>query len=149
MTDSPAQRDWITRSLGFEFPSGPRTEHGPALPVWQAAKDAVDAQLRQLSDRLRKTSLPVLVEVADELEHLLEPFRVGLVAALLAFDRAPVEVKPAARAAAIKALTAALVRLDAEKRLPAVDANGFGVSVSVRATLGAALRRLQHQLAAG
>ena len=39
-----------------------------AAPVWQVAKDVVDGQLRALSDQLRKTAIPELVEVAAEVE---------------------------------------------------------------------------------
>jgi hypothetical protein len=117
-----------------------------AMPVWTAAKDVADTQLRGLSDRLRKSGTPELVEVAAEVETLLEPVRAKLVAALLDYDRAP--ARPETRAAALSAVAAAGTWLGADARVRAVDNNPWGVPVSVAATLGAALLRLQRELAA-
>ena len=116
-----------------------------AMPVWQAAKDMADDQLRALSDALRKTGIPELQEVSADVESLLEQVRVKLAAALLNYDSAP--AKPEARAAALSALTAAGEWLASDERVRAVDGNGFGVPVSVGATVGAALGRLQRELA--
>ena len=69
---------------------------------WQAAKDAVDAKLRTLSDHVRKSSIPEVAQVAGEVETLLAPLRVKLPAALMTYDRTPMLRK--ARDAAMNAL---------------------------------------------
>ena len=116
-----------------------------AAPVWQVAKDVVDGQLRALSDQLRKTAIPELVEVAAEVESLLDQLRVKLATALLNYDSSP--AKPETRAAALSALAAARDWLGADARVRAVDNNSFAVQVTAGATLGAAFGRLQRALA--
>jgi hypothetical protein len=115
------------------------------LSVWQTAKDAADDQLRALSDHLRTIGIPVLNDVSDEVESLLEPLGVKLVAALLNYDRAP--ASPQARAGALSAIAAASDWLHSDERVEAVDNNPFEVAVSAGATLDAALRELQRELA--
>lgn len=114
-----------------------------ALPLWQEAKDGVDTQLRTLADALHKTGIPTLASVAGEVETLLDRLRVTLVAALMEYDGAPSDKT---RAAALAAVQKALAWLDAEPRVAAIDRNPFGVTVTVGATIGAALRQLQSRL---
>jgi hypothetical protein len=152
MPDSAARREWVTRVLGYQFgaPAAPRPPPLPspvkAISVWQTAKDAVDDQLRALSDKLRTAGIPTLIAVSDEVETLLSQVRVGLVAALLEYDGAPAD--PKRRDAALSAIAASSDWLASDARVRAVDTNPFGVTVSARATLGAALRRLQRDVAA-
>ena len=153
MMPIPQQNDWIERVLGVSLnrPSPPNDGHPrtarPTLPIWQTAKDSVDNQLRTLSDSLRKTGVETLAKVAEEVETLLEPLRVKLVGALVAYDTAP--GKPETRAAVAAEVAAAAKWLTSDGRVEAVDKNPFGAPVSARATLGAALKQLHTELGAG
>ncbi len=138
MPDDAARAQWVTRVLGYTFASAQRAQ---AASQWQAAKDSVDAQLRTLSDLLRKTGIRTLADVSDEVAGLLVPTHVSMTAALLAYDKEP--AKPETRSAALAAITAAGKFLASDERVDAVDTNPFGVTVSAAATLGAALRDLQ------
>jgi hypothetical protein len=165
--DVAEQRSWIGRVLGVALPDRPVSRDdtqtranfslarqaealhpgrsGEVLAVWQAAKEAADGQLRLLSDRLRTTGIPALAEVSQDVETLLDQVRVGLVAALLNYDKDP--AKPETRAAALSAIEEASDWLSTDERVRAVDQNPFGVLVTVGATLGAALQELQRDLA--
>ena len=118
---------------------------GKAMEIWQAAKDSVDDQLRELSDELRESAVPELVDVAGEVETLLEPLRVKLAVALLNYDQVR---GPETRAKALQAVSAASEWLASEARVRAVDENPFEVTVTAAATLGAALRQLEGALGA-
>jgi hypothetical protein len=114
--------------------------------VWQGAKDNADAQLGRLYDVLRGSGLPLLGEVAGEIEDTLEAFRVSLVTTLMSFDRATGDNRESARTAALKAVADARTKLSTDSRVLAADSNPFGVPISLQATLGNALEQLQHQL---
>jgi len=147
----PQQNDWIERVLGLSVGRAAAPDRDDnsratkrALPVWQTAKDTVDGQLRALSDKLRKTGVVTLTEVANKVEALLEPLRTELVGALMAYDSAPRTAE--ALAAAVAGVAAAAKWLASDERVEAVDQNPFGVTVSARATLGAALKQLHAEL---
>lgn len=140
------QRRFVELYLGADLPDGASGRDATALlPAWQDAKDAVDDQLRSLSDSLRKSAYDEVVGVADEVETLLEPVRVRITTALMEYDRNPAEA--AKRKAALDAISAAGDWLASDARVKAVDSNPWGVPVSVAATLGAALFRLENDVA--
>ncbi len=145
------QVSWVQRVLGVQMSDGDADTLGgssqaaaKASAVWQEAKEQVDGQLRAFADQLRKTGIPTLLQVADDVGTFLQPLRVGLVKALLDYDTAPGEVNK--RTAALKRVTEALDWIGDDARIREVDANPFGVHVTAAATLGAALRRLQGAL---
>ena len=120
----------------------------PALPVWQTAKDSVDAQLNQLCELLKGTGIPVLTETANEIEEVLGNYRTKLVTALTAYDNAADGAKDKARSEALELVAAYQEGLPQDKHVIAADTNPFGVKVSIRETLGAALADLSSQLQA-
>jgi hypothetical protein len=141
---SDTQRVFLETFLGVSI-SNPAAEGNlTTVTVWNNAKDRVDDQLRSLSDKLRKSALPQVQGVADEVETLLGPLRVNLIAALQNLDAAPGDAK--AQGAARKAVGSARAWLDSDARVRAIDTNPWKVPVSVAATLGQALDRLETQL---
>ncbi|MEW9920306.1 hypothetical protein AB2B41_11860 [Marimonas sp. MJW-29] len=125
-------------------PTPPPTAEITVLADWQAAKDAVDDELRLLSDRLRKSAIPEVQGVADEVETLLSPLRTKMITALMGFQQAPTDAKN--RDAALTALSEAEAWLASDPRVKAIDANPWGVPVTVSATLGGVLRKLQNDV---
>jgi len=117
-----------------------------ALPVWQEAKEAVDAQLGQLYDKLKREGIPVFVTAANQIEGVLASYRTGLVKALAEFDGASGGAKEKARANALQVVADYQARIPKDKHIIAADTNPFGVQVSARETLGAALAGLSKQL---
>lgn len=147
---SQQQRHFLQNYLGIEIASLVDRDlarigaHVPAVPLWQDAKDKVDAQLQLLSDVLRKSGDPDLSDVAGEVETLLEPVRVSLLGALAEYDKAP-ESRPA-RDQASDAVGAARGWLVNEPRVAAVDGNPWGVPMAVEATIGGALDRIDSSI---
>jgi hypothetical protein len=117
-----------------------------ALPVWQEAKEAVDAQLGQLYDTLKREGIPVFVTAANQIEGVLASYRTGLVKALTEYDVASGGAKEKARANALQLVADYQARIPKDKHIIAADTNPFGVQVTARETLGAALAGLSKQL---
>ncbi|MFL4468462.1 hypothetical protein ACERZ8_00725 [Tateyamaria armeniaca] len=113
------QRTFVQTYLGVS-PSSDDTQKVTSMTgLWSDAKDRVDDQLRTLSDRLRKTAIPQVQGVADEVETLLAPLRVQLMAALQNFDASSGD--STAKTAAQKAVGAARAWLDKDARVRAID----------------------------
>ncbi len=146
MAASVEQYAWVQRVLGVESRRGAGAEARLTLPVWQQAKDAVDAQLNGLYDALKRTGIPGLIEFADQIEATLGKFRVGLITALTQYDQASEAAKDKLRSAALATISNYRTMLASDDRVVAADTNPFGVPVTVRAILGQALDQLQQQL---
>jgi hypothetical protein len=118
----------------------------PALPVWREAKEAVDAQLGQLYDTLKREGIPVFVTAANQIEGVLAGYRTGLVKALTEYDVASGGAKERARVNALRVVADYQARIPQDKHVIAADTNPFGVKVTAREILGAALAGLSKQL---
>jgi hypothetical protein len=157
MPTTAEQGNWVKRVLGVDLsttgpkmtkPTGTTGATIPVVRVWSDAKDQVDRQLNALYDVLRQTGIPVLTEVAGQIESVLENYRVGLISALMEYDGAGGAVKEKARIAALSTVNQYQTRLANDAHVTAADTNPFGVAVTVRTTLGAALTALQGRLSA-
>jgi hypothetical protein len=136
------QSSFLRDHLGVVLPDAEAV--GALTPVWQDAKDAADDQLRRLSDILRKSNDPDVVEVADEVETLLQPVRVKMLNALMEADKTPDAAT--ARKTALDIVAETRSWLGSDGRIGAVDDNPWGVPVSVASILGAALDRIEGHL---
>jgi hypothetical protein len=148
MSNTAEQAAWLLRVLGVAAggDAGAATSAQPVVRLWGGAKDAVDQQLGALYTKLRKTGLPVLGKVADEIEAVLGNFRVGLTTALMNYDAATGPKREAARIAALKMVEDYKSRLATDKHVIAADTNPFGVQVTARTTLGKALDTLSARM---
>lgn len=145
MAANDAKREWVERVLDFTFPpENGAGASGSPLVLWNAAKETADAQLRSLSDTLRKTGVPELLEAAGIVDEVLEDYRVDIVKVLVDFDGSSPDARK--RSVAQQTVSTAQARLQADKRMLAVDTNPFGVSLSVRRTLDDAFERIQKEL---
>ena len=158
MPATTEQHDWIKLVLGIDVSAAghkttaPDGGPGAAIPtvrIWNDAKDRVDQQLNVLYGVLNKTGIPVLAEVAGQIEGALENYRVGLIDRLMDYDSAAGATKEKARAAALSAVAQYQKTLADDPYVKVADTNPFGVGVTARTTLGAALADLQGQLALG
>jgi hypothetical protein len=129
-----------------EKPADEAANVSAALPVWQEAKEAVDAQLGQLYDTLKRGGIPVFETAANQIEGVLAGYRTGLVKALAEYDGASGGAKEKARANALQVVADYQARIPKDKHIIAADTNPFGVNVTARETLGAALAGLSKQL---
>lgn len=118
----------------------------PALPVWQQAKETVDAQLNVLYDKLKSFGVPVLEQAASQIEEVLGNYRTKMVVALTNYDNAAGPARDKARAQALEVVASYQEGLANDKHVIAADSNPFGVNVTIRETLGAAFSTLNQQL---
>jgi hypothetical protein len=127
----------------------PASEAAPdtaSVQIWNEAKDNVDGQLNELYALLRRAGLKAFDEIASEIDQVLVRFRVGLAAALIDYDSSSGPARNAAGKKALAIVQDYQSRIPSDKHVIAADTNPFGVSVTVRATLGAALERLSREL---
>jgi hypothetical protein len=137
--------------------SSPATSHaGPettaptkTLEIWQQAKEAVGSQIAKLQAALRQTKEPRFLRIAElGMNGITKRLQVGLHVALLEFDQASGAARAKARSKA-EALVADYQKfLQSNPEVQLVDQNPFGVSVTIRASLGKALDGIAQALAA-
>jgi hypothetical protein len=152
VSGSQAEAEWVERVLGVSVSAGPAAtppvSSRDAMAIWQGAKDAVDQQLAALYATLKQSDIPVLARAADDIESVLAGFRTRLTTSLLNLDRAAGMAKDAARAAVLEVVAAYESEIPADKHVIGADTNPFGVTVTIRDTLGGALAALRRSLQA-
>ena len=149
-SDEAAKKDWLQRVLGMQFtdvgsrtapPRGPAPIGAKLLPIWNEAKEAVDAGIGKLQDVLRATGDEDLEQIAEfGLFGASKGQTVRLVAALHEADSG----NPAARGKVIDAVQSYRDFLDGAPIVDLIENNPFGVTVPMRATLGGALKELER-----
>jgi hypothetical protein len=159
---TPKTDQWIERVLGCQ-PTPSESDAAGQAPKdaftarwasayadWQSAMETVDGQIAALQSALRNDDNPQLHKIAETgLNAVTGNHKVPLMAALMDVDRA---AAPARAAACAKAQQLALdfgLHISTDPRIAACDKNPFAVPVSVGATLGPALARLDTALEAG
>lgn len=145
MADADAQHAWIKRVLGVDpkvSGGGGMADLSDALAAWRDALETVNGQVSDLQKVLRASPDDELHDIAEfGLNAMTGNYRIKLQAALLEAPDNPVKAAAASRLAGSFA-----AHIAADKRIAASDANPFGVSMSIRATLGPALAALQKAL---
>jgi hypothetical protein len=120
-----------------------------AATSWQSASDTVDGQMTQLQAALRGSDDPELQEIAETgVNAVTGDLKVPLMAVILDVTRA---TGPGLKASAEKArgiVTAFQSYLEGEGTVAACDQNPFGLTVTIRKSLGAALAQMDKILAA-
>ena len=127
--------------------SAPAATGAPTTAIWNEAKETVDQQLNALYSLLKKAGLPAFDAITQEIEEVMSGFRAGLISKLMTYDRASGADRDTARAEALTAVRDYQTRIPSDKRVIAADTNPFGVPITIRAVLGAALDKLNGQLA--
>jgi hypothetical protein len=146
-----AQSAWIERVLGIRLPDPGAVslrERAKLAPLWQQAKDTVDAQVARLEVAMRKCGLPLAATIADH--GLIGAFGgeyVALTVGLLEVDRADTATRPATVQRVAKSVQRMRQTLNGSATLAMLEANPLGVIVLARPMLGAALARIEAALA--
>ncbi len=141
--DAP-KRTWLSRVLGVDLP---QPDSGPLLPVWLTAKETVEVRIGQLQVALRGFDDPDLDRIAEfGLNGITDKNSVGLMVALREADAPGADAH--ARAKLAQAIQSYQSFLAENVIVKLIDANPFGVSIAVRATLGGALSALERRIAA-
>jgi hypothetical protein len=118
------------------------------LSIWQQAKELTDEQIGKLQAVFRQANDPLSLRIADQgLTGFTKNLQVGLQVALREFDQAAGDGRSAA-AAKVQASSAKLrIFLQKHPAVPLLEKNPFGVPVTLRATLGAALDDIDKAVA--
>jgi hypothetical protein len=150
-----AQREWVERVLGVRVGSGATTSPtGDFKQQWQqsfaAFRDAietVDKQMEALGGACRQTDDPWLVNIADlGLPAVTGNYKTPLMAACLEVAGASAD-KVAGAADKVRSAVANFAQhIATDPQVAGCDGNPFGVAVSIRATLGPALKSLNDTL---
>ncbi len=126
-----------------------------ALAAWakrraeyRDASELVDRQIAALQAVLRQSDDEDLEEIAEAgLNAVTGNFRVSMMAAMAEVDAASGPAFRTAAAKAMRNIEAFQDHIGSDERVEAVDENPFGVTVSIRETLGGALSGLRDALA--
>jgi hypothetical protein len=142
--------------LGVTIPSGTAMNRSEAGARWRAARETwsqasatVDGQISSLQSVLRASGTQTLVEIADAgLNGVTGNHKVRLMAMLTELGDGTPDAMAKAGPKARKLLEEFAGHIASDPRVAACDNNPFGVTVSIRATIGPALQGLQAALAA-
>lgn len=150
------QRDYLQHVLGVAPGAGPPTDGATAntgfatawrdaVATWRDASDTVDGQISALQGALKTSGDAELEEIAEfGLNGVTGGFKVPLMAILQELNPTAPDPRLLGRAKSIVARFRG--HLDTDERVLGCDENPFGITVSVRATLGAALGSLDAAL---
>lgn len=138
---TPAQHQFLSKTLGVSI-SAP-AEPGPLTPVWTQATSIANAQLVALLKALNATGFDIMKKVAQSgIDKLTDGPAAEVAKAVAAYDKTGADAAPALRNAT-KAMRA---KLDSDRVIAALDSNPIGMPVSLRATFGSALDRIDAAL---
>ena len=124
-----------------------QAEWPKSFSAWRNAVETVDQQMGALGAACRQSEDPWLARIADlGLPAVTANFKTPLMTACLEVSAAPADkvAGPAAKARAAVANFAKHIASDPQ--VAGCDSNPFGVSVSIRGTLGPALKSLNDTL---
>ena len=149
------RREWVERVLGVRIDSGATTSlPGDFKKQWQQsfetfrdATETVDMQMAALAGACRQSKDPWLMRIADlGLSAVTGNFKTPLMAACLDVSGASGDNVAGAVAKARNAVADFAQHIATDPQVVGCDSNPFGVSVSIRATLGPALKSLNDAL---
>lgn len=150
--DDP-RREWVARVLGVSLQTGASGDAAArwqsARAAWETASAAVDVQITALQAALRAIDDDELHQIAETgLNAITGDHRVPVMAAVAEIGAGGAADLARAAPKALAAVRAFQAHLAADPRVKACDSNPFGVAMSVQATLGAALAKMESVFAA-
>ena len=147
MAETDAGDAWVLRVLGLDVRASSRSAV-KTMPIWQDARDVAGEQSGTLQGVMRNSGMP-LQRIADTgLNGFTQTRLVGMQVALMEFDQAQGEARRKAAGKA-QAATQAMRQFLQTSPIPRLlDENPFGIPVSLRDGLTAALDRVEQALAA-
>lgn len=116
-----------------------------AMAVWRSAKEQADTGIAQLQTALRGYDNPDLWRIADMgLNGITDGVQTGLMAALFDFQRATAGDRAKVAQVLVQRIAECRKKIEGDPVITLCEANPFGVTVSIRAPLGAALAELDN-----
>jgi hypothetical protein len=142
--EPPEMPETTQRPETSESPRDPDT--GRLLDIWQQAKDTLNDQVSRLQSALRGRNNPDLLVIADKgLNGFTRRLQVGLQVALMNYDSVQGDARAQAKSRVLALVAEWRQFLQGDRFIQLIERNPFGVSVTIRATLGAALDRIGQQ----
>ena len=150
-----AHREWVERVLRVRVGSGATTplagdfkgQWQQSFAAWQDAIETVDKQMGALAAACRESKDPWLLRIADRgLAAVTANHKTPLMAACFEVAGTPADKLAGASAKARTAVANFAQHIATNPQVAGCDSNPFGVSVSIRATLGPALKSLSDAL---
>ena len=150
-----AQSKWVERVLGVRVaagvtppPSGDfKRQWQQSYAAWRAAIETVDTQMADLAKACRGTRDPWLLNIADRgLPAVTGNFKTPLMTACFEVTQAPADKVAGPAAKARTAVANFAKHIATNPQVAGCDGNPLGVTVSIRATLGPALKALNDAL---
>jgi hypothetical protein len=121
------------------------TSGATALDTWNSAREEVDRGIEKLQSAIRGMGDPDLDRIAEYgLNGVTEGVQSKLMAALFDFQRAAGPARPAAAQTLRKRAQEARSLIESDEVIALCDDNPFGIPVTIRATLGAALTEIER-----
>lgn len=121
-----------------------------AKQAWQDASDTVDGQITKLQSALKKTKDDELHEIAEfGLNGVTGDFKVPLMAAIRDIDSAAPDARSKAVSKAQGIVAGFSKHIATDARVGVCDENPFGVTLTIRKSIGGALKQLETALRAG
>ncbi len=138
-------RETMTGAAGGGAPK-PRLSEAP-LRGFLDARDAAVTQIGKLQDALRDTGHPALGELADKgFAGITGRLQVGLQVALMDVDAAAPADRSKAVARAVETVAAFQAMLATDPTIALLEDNPFGIAVTLRRDIGAALDTIRQGL---
>jgi hypothetical protein len=150
-----AQEGWVESVLGVQFDSGATTSPvheftdrwKQSYATWQDAIETVDKQMETLAKACRESEDLWLVNIANlGLPAVTGNYKTPLMAACLEASKTPSDKVAGAAAKARTAVANFAQHIATDPQVAGCDSNPFHVAVSIRATLGPALKSLNDTL---
>ena len=142
------QRIWVELVLGVQLrdrDAASKRKRAKLVPIWQVAKETVDAQLTALETAARASGLPLGIAIADHgLAGILGRDYIALMAALIEHDRESGDIGQV-HSRLLAHATAIRTTLARSRAVELVDTNPLRVPVMLRAILGTALDAIARQ----
>lgn len=164
LSERHVRDEWINRVLGINVAELRSRGEGDAAAavmaqdaniagvggqaLWRAAREAVDAALDGLVQRLRSTGETSLERIAEDIPTFGRERDAALENALQAYEQAPPEGRRNTVSAVLAAARDYRAALGREVGYRLIDDNPFGVEVAMRASLDQALTQIEHSMAA-
>ncbi len=140
---------FLEKFLGCR-PAGPgdfASRWNMARSNWESAVRTVDGQISKLQSVLKTSEDPELVEIAEfGLNAITGNHKVRVMSSVFEISSAGAAPESKIVGQALKRISAFENHIANDERIKATDLNPFGVSVSISATMGAALGELSRAL---
>lgn len=126
-----------------DTPAGEQIDSVDLMAIWRTAKESTDAGISALQAALKSVGHPELDGIADAgLNGIADGNQTAMIRAIMDYNAASIEKKDAAAGKLLAAIDSYRGFLESSKLIPLAENNPFGIKVSIRKPLSAALTKI-------